>query len=128
MYGMSSTGTTMETTPLLPCRPAILSPGCMRRLTASETLIVFSTPGASSLPASIFSFCCSNCWFRNWLCDCRRFCSASRLRLSFSWRRLILNQSLRSRPSRYAAVTVKPLFFFGPLSAILPCIRVRARR
>ena len=26
-YGISSLGTIMETTPLLPCRPAILSPG-----------------------------------------------------------------------------------------------------
>ncbi len=34
MYGMSSTGTIVEITPLLPCRPAILSPGCTRRFTA----------------------------------------------------------------------------------------------
>ena len=34
MYGMSSTGTIIETTPLLPWRPAILSPGWMRRFTA----------------------------------------------------------------------------------------------
>ncbi len=34
MYGMSSTGVILETTPLLPWRPAILSPGCRRRLTA----------------------------------------------------------------------------------------------
>ena len=34
MYGMSSTGTIVETTPLLPWRPAILSPGWMRRFTA----------------------------------------------------------------------------------------------
>ena len=33
-YGMSSTGTMVEITPLLPCRPAILSPGWMRRFTA----------------------------------------------------------------------------------------------
>ncbi len=33
-YGMSSTGTIVDTTPLLPCRPAILSPGWMRRFTA----------------------------------------------------------------------------------------------
>jgi hypothetical protein len=31
---MSSTGTIIETTPLLPWRPAILSPGWMRRFTA----------------------------------------------------------------------------------------------
>ena len=34
VYGMSSTGTIVEITPLLPCRPAILSPGCTRRFTA----------------------------------------------------------------------------------------------
>ena len=34
MYGMSSTGTIVEITPLLPWRPAILSPGCTRRFTA----------------------------------------------------------------------------------------------
>ncbi|CFW34796.1 Uncharacterised protein [Bordetella pertussis] len=34
MWGMSSTGVMRETTPLLPWRPAILSPGCRRRLTA----------------------------------------------------------------------------------------------
>ncbi len=33
-YGMSSTGTIVDTTPLLPWRPAILSPGWMRRFTA----------------------------------------------------------------------------------------------
>ncbi len=32
--GMSSTGTIVEMTPLLPWRPAILSPGCTRRFTA----------------------------------------------------------------------------------------------
>jgi len=35
MNGMSSTGTILEMTPLLPCRPAILSPGCRRRFTAT---------------------------------------------------------------------------------------------
>ena len=35
MYGMSSTGTIFEITPLLPWRPAILSPGCRRRFTAT---------------------------------------------------------------------------------------------
>ena len=34
MNGMSSTGTIVEITPLLPWRPAILSPGCTRRFTA----------------------------------------------------------------------------------------------
>ena len=35
MNGMSSTGTILEITPLLPWRPAILSPGCRRRFTAT---------------------------------------------------------------------------------------------
>ena len=50
MYGMSSTGTIVDTTPLLPWRPAILSPGWMRRFTARNTLTIFSTPGARSSP------------------------------------------------------------------------------
>ena len=52
-YGMSSTGTMVEITPLLPCRPAILSPGCTRRFTARYTLTILSTPGARSSPAVI---------------------------------------------------------------------------
>ena len=56
MYGMSSTGTIEEITPLLPCRPAILSPGCTRRFTARYTLTILSTPGARSSPAVIFAF------------------------------------------------------------------------
>ena len=56
MYGMSSTGTIEEITPLLPWRPAILSPGCTRRLTARYTFTILSTPGARSSPAVIFAF------------------------------------------------------------------------
>ena len=60
MYGMSSTGTIFDTTPLLPWRPAILSPGCRRRLTATYTLTIFCTPGGSSSPCVSFCFFCSN--------------------------------------------------------------------
>jgi len=38
---MSSTGTILEITPLLPWRPAILSPGCSLRFTATKTLTIF---------------------------------------------------------------------------------------
>ncbi len=52
---MSSTGTTRDTTPLLPWRPAILSPGCSLRFTATNTLTIFITPGGSSSPRCSFS-------------------------------------------------------------------------
>ena len=41
---MSSTGTTLEITPLLPCRPAILSPSVILRICATLTRTIFSTP------------------------------------------------------------------------------------
>ena len=53
--GMSSIGTTFETTPLLPWRPAILSPGCSLRFTATKTLTIFITPGGRSSPRRTFS-------------------------------------------------------------------------
>ncbi len=46
--GMSSTGTTLEITPLFPCRPAILSPSVALRFCATETRTIFSTPGGRS--------------------------------------------------------------------------------
>ena len=57
---MSSTGTTRDTTPLLPWRPAILSPGCSLRFTAMKTLTIFITPGGSSSPRCSFSTLLSN--------------------------------------------------------------------
>ena len=53
--GMSSCGTMRETTPLLPWRPAILSPGWILRFTATKTLTIFITPGGSSSPRCSFS-------------------------------------------------------------------------
>ena len=44
---MSSCGTIFDTTPLLPWRPAILSPGWILRFTATKTLTIFITPGVS---------------------------------------------------------------------------------
>ena len=52
---MSSLGTMREITPLLPWRPAILSPGCSFRFTATKTLTIFMTPGGSSSPRCSFS-------------------------------------------------------------------------
>ena len=52
---MSSIGAIREITPLLPCRPAILSPGCSLRFTAQKTLTILSTPGGSSSPRCSFS-------------------------------------------------------------------------
>src|SRR5438094_904531 len=40
---MSSIGRIFEITPLLPWRPAILSPGCSLRFTATNTLTIFKT-------------------------------------------------------------------------------------
>ena len=57
---MSSTGRMRLITPLLPWRPAILSPGCSLRFTATNTLTILSTPGASSSPRSSFSLRSSN--------------------------------------------------------------------
>ncbi len=52
---MSSCGVMREMTPLLPWRPAILSPGCSLRFTATNTLTIFMTPGGSSSPRCSFS-------------------------------------------------------------------------
>src|SRR3546814_9066248 len=52
---MSSSGMMREMTPLLPWRPAILSPGCSLRFTATKTLTIFITPGGSSSPRCSFS-------------------------------------------------------------------------
>src|ERR1700693_511209 len=52
---MSSEGTMRDMTPLLPGRPAILSPGCSLRFTATKTLTIFITPGGSSSPRCSFS-------------------------------------------------------------------------
>ena len=43
-------GSTRATTPLLPWRPAILSPSCSLRLAAIRTFTTSSTPGSSSSP------------------------------------------------------------------------------
>ena len=50
--GMSSWGRILATTPLLPWRPAILSPTEILRLAATLTRMSRLTPGSSSSPAS----------------------------------------------------------------------------
>ena len=50
--GMSSTGTTMEMTPLLPWRPAILSPSLILRFWAIETRTISFTPAGRSFRGS----------------------------------------------------------------------------
>ena len=53
MKGMSSSGTILEITPLLPWRPASLSPSAILRFLATNTLTISLTPGCSSSPASL---------------------------------------------------------------------------
>ena len=67
---MSSSGMMREMTPLLPWRPAILSPGCSLRLIATKTLTIFITPGGSSSPRCSLSTLLSNR-------SCRRFIDSS---------------------------------------------------
>ncbi len=50
--GMSSTGRILEMTPLLPCRPASLSPSVILRFWATYTRTSWLTPGGSSSPSS----------------------------------------------------------------------------
>ena len=49
-YGMSSSGRIRAMTPLLPWRPAILSPTDSLRFMATKTLTSLMTPGGSSSP------------------------------------------------------------------------------
>ncbi len=82
---MSSTGTIFDTTPLLPWRPAILSPGWILRFTATKTLTIFITPGGSSSPRCSFSTLsrkrCSRPFFDS--SYCLRMASISAISLSF---------------------------------------------
>ena len=52
MKGISSTGSTIETQPLLPCRPAILSPAVILRRCATDTRTILSTPAERSALSS----------------------------------------------------------------------------
>ncbi len=59
MYGISSSGSTRATTPLLPWRPASLSPSWSLRFAAMRTFTTSSTPGSSSSPLVLFRRCTS---------------------------------------------------------------------
>ena len=54
-YGISSTGKILEITPLLPWRPAILSPAAILRVWATQTLTSLLTLGGNSSLSSRFS-------------------------------------------------------------------------
>src|SRR5258708_162002 len=97
MNGMSSTGTIFEITPLLPWRPAILSPGCRRRLTATYTLTIFCTPGGSSSPCVSFFFLASKAWS-----NCTRDCAIDSF-ITSSW---CADSSLASRMSNQSCRAV----------------------
>ena len=60
LYGISSTGTILLTTPLLPCLPDILSPGLNLLLIATKTFTIFITLGRRSSPLLIFNTLSSN--------------------------------------------------------------------
>ncbi len=92
---MSSTGTMVEMTPLLPWRPAILSPGCTRRFTARYTLTILSTPGARSSPAVILAFLSSRRFSNALRCSFRRSEACSRAEFASSSSRRISNHSSR---------------------------------
>jgi len=117
---MSSAGTIFDTTPLLPWRPAILSPGWILRFTATKTLTIFITPGGSSSPRCSFSTLS------------RKRCSSPFLDSSY-WRRIasisVISRSLetanchhceRGNSSRIARVIrVSFLNPFGPAMPFL---------
>ena len=92
---MSSTGMMCEITPLLPWRPAILSPGCTRRFTARYTLTIFSTPGARSSPAVILTRFSSRRFSKCLCCAFRRSEAASSWLLASSFSRRISNHVSR---------------------------------
>ena len=125
---MSSIGTIFETTPLLPWRPAILSPGWILRFTATKTLTIFMTPGGSSSPRCSFSTLsrkrCSRRFFDSSYC----FCIASISVISRSSATANCHHCERGysfRRSRVTAVSfLKP---FGPATAFWPT-RMSARR
>ncbi len=67
-YGMSSSGRIRAMTPLLPWRPAILSPTDSLRFIATYTLTILITPGGSSSPRRSLPSCSSCRVFRIWIC------------------------------------------------------------
>ena len=125
---MSSTGTMCEMTPLLPWRPAILSPGCTRRFTARYTFTIFSTPGARSSPAVILARFSSSRFSKCLRCAFMRSAEFSSCAFASSSSRRISNHVSRGSSSRYAASIFVPLLsLFGPPAATLPSSVPRTR-
>ena len=121
---MSSSGTTLEITPLLPWRPAILSPGCSLRFTAMKTLTIFITPGGRSSPRRTFSTLSSKRRSSAFFCSSNWPCSASCAWASASSPRASCHHWPReSVPSSSSSMTEPALMPFGPFTAVLPRIR-----
>jgi hypothetical protein len=104
MNGMSSTGRILAITPLLPWRPAILSPTAIFRFCATLTRTRRFTPGSSSSPASRLNCRTSTTIPRS---PCGR-----RSELSFTSRAFSPKIARRRRSSAVSSVS--------PLGVILP--------
>ena len=124
MYGMSSTGRMRDTTPLLPWRPAILSPACKRRLMAINTFTIFCTPGCNSSPWVIFFFLISYSASASSRLSCRLPLISSNCLAKPSSAIRMSNQScLLAKEDKYLLVTSLPLANFnGPPLAVWPTI------
>ena len=121
---MSSTGTIIDTTPLLPCRPAILSPGWILRFTATKTLTIFMTPGGSSSPRCSLSTLSTKRRSRLFLASSYCLPMASTSAMAASSASPISHHWLRgSSPSTSSEMMVPLRAFFGPLAASLPMQR-----
>ena len=103
-YGMSSSGMIVDTTPLLPWRPAILSPGCTRRFTARYTFTILSTPGARSSPAVILARFSSKRFSNSLRCSFRRSAARSTAALPSSSCRRISSHCSRGRSGQIGLV------------------------
>ena len=117
---MSSIGTILDTTPLLPWRPAILSPGWILRFTATKTLTIFITPGGSSSPRCSFSTLSMKRFSRPLRLSSYWFRSASISDISLSSETANCHHWLRGNSSS-VALSILPPFLkpFGPATPIL---------
>ena len=116
---MSSAGTIFDTTPLLPWRPAILSPGWILRFTATKTLTIFITPGGNSSPRCSFSTLsrkrCSSSFFDS--SYCLRIASISAISLSLGE----ANSHHCERGYSSSTDLVILLSFLKPFGPAMPC-------
>ena len=81
---MSSSATILATTPLLPWRPAILSPTDSLRFLAMYTLTSLTTPGGSSSPRVTFSISFSSSLSQRVKAVCAPSIAAQKRSLTFS--------------------------------------------